>query len=428
LILYHGALIWLTEETIGKALVGLRVRRSGKKVGLLWALGRSSIGYFVVDVFGMGAAFALLNPDHKCLHDYVFDSEVVVQGNDSKLIERLLTFSKRLQDAVDAKQEPFNRLRWLVKALAISAVALAVLLSWLRRRLISLTGRTPTVSTESGTQAGGTSLHKKAAIFATTAVITWLVVVSPPGRGIVGRGLVPRLATNQPGGGVPTHGQTNSPAVSATEALAYGWGANTSGQLGDGTTTDRLSPVAVNSQTMPRLTQVAASRDSASEDYTVALAEDGTAWAWGANDSGQLGSGNVTNTDVPVAVTMPAGVTFTALATGGGGCCRGHTIALDSTGKAWAWGSGAYGVLGNGATENSRVPVPVTMPPGVTFKSVGAGPDNSYAVSTDGTGYAWGDDGQGELGTNWGPGTNVPVPITMPAGVQFAAITAGLRL
>jgi hypothetical protein len=97
---------------------------------------------------------------------------------------------------------------------------------------------------------------------------------------------------------------------------AYSWGAGASGQLGDGSNSDQLTPSPVTGT--PRIARV-----SASEDFTVAVATDGTAWSWGVNDAGQLGNGTATPSLTPVPVTMPSGVSFTAVATGSGGCCRG---------------------------------------------------------------------------------------------------------
>jgi uncharacterized RDD family membrane protein YckC len=78
LVSYHTIFIWLVQQTIGKALVGLEVKRIGeKKPGFLWALGRSSLGYFVVDVLGVGVLAAMFNPRRQCLHDYVFGSFVI---------------------------------------------------------------------------------------------------------------------------------------------------------------------------------------------------------------------------------------------------------------------------------------------------------------------------------------------------------------
>jgi hypothetical protein len=152
---------------------------------------------------------------------------------------------------------------------------------------------------------------------------------------------------------------------------------------------------------------------SASEDFTVAVASDGTAWSWGANDAGQLGNGTSNSSDTPVPVTMPAGVAFTAVATGSGGCCRGHVLALDSTGRLWGWGADPFNDNGTGSATN--VPMPVTaVPAGVTFSAIGAGPDQSYAVASDGTLYAWGDNGDGA--------TTVP---TLPSGDSWTAVSGG---
>ncbi len=74
---YHTVSLWLVKQTLGKALLGIRVTRFGKKPGLFWALGRSSFGYFIVDMFGIGLIVALFNPARQTLHDYVFGSAVI---------------------------------------------------------------------------------------------------------------------------------------------------------------------------------------------------------------------------------------------------------------------------------------------------------------------------------------------------------------
>ena len=65
-ILYHTILVYFTQQTIGKALFGLRVERIGGPPGFLWALGRGSVGYLVTDVFGLGVVLALFNRHHLC--------------------------------------------------------------------------------------------------------------------------------------------------------------------------------------------------------------------------------------------------------------------------------------------------------------------------------------------------------------------------
>src|SRR2546422_7779311 len=83
----------------------------------------------------------------------------------------------------------------------------------------------------------------------------------------------------------------------------------------------------------------------------------GPAWAWGWNGYGQLGNGTTTDSSTPVAVSMPTGVTFTAIAAG-----LYFSLALDSSGHAWAWGS----------INGSSNPVAVTTPTGATFTAIAA--------------------------------------------------------
>jgi uncharacterized RDD family membrane protein YckC len=99
-IAYHAVQIWLVDQTIGKALMGIKVKRVDHKPSLIWSLGRASIGYFLVNLFGLGALAALKNQRHCCLHDYVFRSVVVYSEQPSQmsarlLADRLLKFARR---------------------------------------------------------------------------------------------------------------------------------------------------------------------------------------------------------------------------------------------------------------------------------------------------------------------------------------------
>ncbi|MFN5926593.1 MAG: RCC1 domain-containing protein, partial [Roseiflexaceae bacterium] len=104
-----------------------------------------------------------------------------------------------------------------------------------------------------------------------------------------------------------------------------------------------------------------------------ALTSAGAAYCWGWNDDGRIGDGNVgvDRRNAPVAVSMPAGVTFASISAG-----YSHTCALTSAGTAYCWGRNLYGQIGDGTTTVERsAPVAVSMPAGVTFASISAGSD-----------------------------------------------------
>ncbi|MBI5238810.1 MAG: hypothetical protein HY887_10405, partial [Deltaproteobacteria bacterium] len=120
------------------------------------------------------------------------------------------------------------------------------------------------------------------------------------------------------------------------DGTVWTWGWNYYGQLGDGTTTDRLTPVQVSGLT--NVTAIASVYD-----HTIALKNDGTVWTWGANWYGQLGDGTTTNKSAPVQVS---GLTSVTAIAGG----NKHTIALKNDGTVWAWGANWAGQLGDGTT------------------------------------------------------------------------------
>ena len=97
------------------------------------------------------------------------------------------------------------------------------------------------------------------------------------------------------------------------------------------------------------------SQITAGYDHTCALTTTGQAYCWGLNNQGQLGNNSTTNSRIPVAVQMPAGVSFQSITAGSD-----HTCALTTEGKAYCWGNNEYGQLGNNSTTNSSIPLAVS--------------------------------------------------------------------
>src|SRR3989442_1090711 len=196
---------------------------------------------------------------------------------------------------------------------------------------------------------------------------------------------------------------------------AYCWGANGSGQLGDGTMTNRSSPVLVQA---PAGVSFAAVTGGDLHTCGLATGLSAAAYCWGANGSGQLGDGTTTSQSSPVLVQAPPGVSFAAV-TGG----VAHTCGVTAAGIAYCWGRNLEGQLGDGTTMNRLTPVPVQAPAGVSFAAVGAGDVHTCRVTATGAAYCWGANGSGQLGD----GTTTthrltPLPVQARAGVSFPTV------
>src|SRR5262245_13635928 len=143
--------------------------------------------------------------------------------------------------------------------------------------------------------------------------------------------------------------------------------------------------------------------------HTVVAKPDGTVWTWGHNADGQLGIGSTTPSElrVPEQVTALSAITITAVAAG-----YNHTLARASDGTVWAWGDNAWGQLGDGSSNNDRTsPVQVSGLTGVTM--ISAGQQFSLALKSDGTVWAWGSDGSGQLGDSAGSSSSTtPVQVS----------------
>ncbi|MBI0063402.1 MULTISPECIES: RCC1 domain-containing protein [Bifidobacterium] len=225
-----------------------------------------------------------------------------------------------------------------------------------------------------------------------------------------------------------------------SDGNAYAWGHNYSGQIGDGTTTRRTTPVKVKKPAGTpadfTYTQV-----SAGVYYSLALGSDGNAYAWGENDKGQIGDGTTTRRTTPVKVMSPADTpadfTYTQVSAGGY-----HALAVGSDGNAYAWGYNDTGQIGDGTTTRRTTPVkvmsPADTPADFTYTQVSGGNNYSLAVGSDGNAYAWGSNQKGVLGINiaiwWGDTNPAPMRVRDPSspkdkskGLQAEQVSAGYQ-
>ena len=221
---------------------------------------------------------------------------------------------------------------------------------------------------------------------------------------------------------VPVTGGLRFTAVSAglthtcgvtVSGAAYCWGANGAsgsgdGRLGDGTTTDRSSPV-------PVAGGVSFATVSAGGAHSCGVTAAGDAYCWGLNESGALGDGTTTNRASPVLVA--GGLRFTAVSAG-----HQHTCGASITGDAYCWGHGDK-ELGNPGRSSEGTPQIVTGNLG--FVSVSAGTFYTCGVTIAGTAYCWGANWAFQLGD--GSSTPSAVPIKV-AGQRITEISEFQRV
>jgi len=211
-----------------------------------------------------------------------------------------------------------------------------------------------------------------------------------------------------------------------SDGTVWAWGMNNVGQLGDGTTASTEVPVQVTG--LSQVTGISAGYDASLATSTRGITALTSVWAWGGNSMGQLGDGTFTNHLTPEQVGIPT--PYIA------GISAGHQFAvvLGTDGSSWAWGADGSGQLDNAPTSN-----PVTRPVQMTTTGSGitqlsAGYDHVLALRSNGTVLAWGGNAQGQLGDGAAGGTSGPVQVAgltgasqVSAGAQFslAVVLAG---
>ena len=212
-------------------------------------------------------------------------------------------------------------------------------------------------------------------------------------------------------------GADHSLALDA-DGSVWAWGLNRENRLGDSTLENRSNPVRV---TFPEAAQ--AMVISAGSSHSLAIDSDGTAWAWGRRNEGQLGNGLAAARFGPTRVTMPHNIRFISIV-----ASRGHSVAIDQHGQAWAWGEGWRmdgAGLGDGSSGRHFKPIQVAMPEGITFTDIATGFSHNLALTADGSVYAWGRNAEGQLGDGSDSPRSTPVEITLPSDTRVEQIAAG---
>ncbi len=258
-----------------------------------------------------------------------------------------------------------------------------------------------------------------------------------------------------------------------TEALAgdgtlWGWGNNSVGQVGDGSTHSTSSPVPLNAggqwlslvcgddhslalksdgtlwtwgnntfgqlgigpdDTYPHA-QHEPIRLGTDDDWvhiaagyecSAAVKSDGTLWTWGRNKYGQLGLGDTADRDVPTQVGTDND--WHAVFLGGGGFGV-HALAIKNDGTLWAWGYDGWGQLGNGSASDSNAPIRIGT--GSDWIHASVGKDFSLAIKSDGTLWGWGYNEFGQLGSDPTEDTMFDSPVKINADTDWATAEAGI--
>ena len=242
--------------------------------------------------------------------------------------------------------------------------------------------------------------------------------------------LAPALAKDPNGSGQGLHADQVSLGWSFVMAMdadgnVYTWGYDNYGQLGNGTATGEHSTIyAADPARVPDPKDTSktfkATQISAGANHAMAISQDGILWTWGYNYRGQLGDGTTTNRPSPTQIGKPTKARVTQISAGAY-----HSLAVDQSGTAWAWGWNINSQLGTNNSDFYQPAPTLVSPPagqgnagtGLATARITAGWNHSMAVGQDGNAYAWGDNASGQLGTG-----SDTTPISTPTQVTLNSL------
>ena len=200
-----------------------------------------------------------------------------------------------------------------------------------------------------------------------------------------------------------------------TDGTLWALGSNDEGQLGDGTSgfeNSKSTPTKIGSE-------INWASVSAGNYHTVAVKTDGTLWAWGWNDEGQLGDGTSGEENYKTTPTKIGSETNWASVSAGGA----YTVAIKTDGTLWAWGYNYNGNLGDGTTTYRYTPTKIGNE--TNWASVSARVGTTLAIKTDGTLWAWGSNWDGQFGD--GTKTDRTTPTKIGNETNWASVSVGTR-
>ena len=197
-----------------------------------------------------------------------------------------------------------------------------------------------------------------------------------------------------------------------TDCTLWSFGSNIAGQLGDGTTISRSSPVQVPGTSWSGI--------SGGICHSLARKSDGTLWAWGCNGLGELGIGTSGTGLIGASPVQVPGTSWSGISGG-----YRFSLARKSDGTLWSWGNGFNGQLGNGSGGAYTYRSSPVQVPGTSWVEVSAGFSTSFARKSDGTLWSWGYGGTGQLG-NGTNGIAVCSPINV-SGTSWVEVSSNGR-
>jgi len=216
----------------------------------------------------------------------------------------------------------------------------------------------------------------------------------------------------------------NYHACALAGGQVYCWGTGVQGQLGQGANSDSNNPVAVTTSGV--LSGKTVAKLISGGNHSCVMTTDSNVYCWGFGVNGQIGNGSGGNPNTPVAIDVSgvlAGKTVTSISSV---ATASHTCVIAS-GAAYCWGDGGSGRLGNNDTATSYSPVAVSTSgvlSGKTMASIAVGKEHTCALDSTGKAYCWGSNSWGEIAV----GSNSPSQTAVPIAVDVSGVLSGKAL